>query len=336
MFRKISLLVSIVAVFSMALLVSAGDSQLEGCYIDAPAEVNEGNPFTVTVTCTQMTDEVFGFQFETDLNGYATTGATSFTAGDFVGANPVLVGINDIDSDTFVGEYAVTRQSTNTATGSFDLGSFGAVANKYLLSADDSATIDFTSLILTDNAGQSLGELRQAEADATVIIRDVDLALLTGEITVASDGYVTKLSDVVVSLNSSPLPTAQQLSGSSVAVDVGSIEYGDDTSDDSIALNVEVDMVSHLSCSVLTTLLDGDVSNTAQDRIGTGGTLVLYAGDVVTASDHAIDMDDADAVALYFGSAPTGEVDINQDGEVDILDLAHIGRNYGESSTTCG
>lgn len=77
---------------------------------------------------------------------------------------------------------------------------------------------------------------------------------------------------------------------------------------------------AHLPCFL-------DVANIASMT-----TVILRAGDVN--SDGIIDINDT---ALVGSSIRTGQtlVDINRDNRIDILDLIHIGRNYGQQTGMC-
>jgi hypothetical protein len=64
----------------------------------------------------------------------------------------------------------------------------------------------------------------------------------------------------------------------------------------------------------------------------------LKAGDVVLNGADAgarINLFDAVTIGLAYGTAGTGEEDVNGDGTVNIFDLIHVGRNYGAVTGAC-
>jgi hypothetical protein len=326
MFRKISLSLTIFALLALALTVSA-DPALPGCYVDAPASINEGDSFTATVTCNDVTDNVFGFEFGTSFSSaQATAAATDYTPGNFVTGHSVIVGQNSRST-----LYAVSRQGVDTSTGDFTLGSFGATSNKGL-TADSSATISIVggSFKLSDNFGAALTSWLQASPNITVTIVDTPLALLSGNVTVASDGTVGALANVDLTVGATSFNDLSAASAALLAINVGNLEYTA-ASDAALAVNVIADMGSHLACTLTSfALVDG--ANVAATKIG---TITLDAGDVVTASDNEIDIDDATAMGAAFGTTTAAETDVNRDGVVNIFDLVHVGRNYTHVASAC-
>ena len=73
--KLVTIIAAVAALMSMAAVASAG-AGTAGCYVAAPASVNEGDTFTATVTCNTVTDIVFGFQMGTAMTGSATTTAS--------------------------------------------------------------------------------------------------------------------------------------------------------------------------------------------------------------------------------------------------------------------
>jgi hypothetical protein len=320
MLRKIALVLVCLSLLTVGFVARAADPSSPGCYVDAPTAVDEGTTFTATVKCHNVTDNVFGFEFGTTLTGQATTSATTYTPGDFVSGatNGTLQAVNTL------AQYAVSRQGNETATGDFTLGSFSLTADKGLTS-DGSATVALpaASFKLSDNSGAALSWL-QSSPDATVTITNITLALLSGNVTVRSDGSVTSLKNVALNVGGTDY-TAATVSGGTKALAVTG-EYTN------LTLPVSVSMDSHLACTKNYSLTDG--SDDAAAKIG---TITLKAGDVVSVSgDTDINIQDATAIGAQFGtSSPTGQVDVNKDGKVDIYDLVHVGRNYGATQGSC-
>jgi hypothetical protein len=320
MFRKSIISLFMLIFIVMASTVSAGDPLLGGCYIDAPASVNEGQSFTVTMKCNNLLT-VYGAEFGTTLTGQATTAATSYIPGTFTtsAVGGVVVGTNTI------ADYAVSRTGANIAVGNFTMGSYTATAASGI-TANGSATITVQNFKMSTIAGVPITGLLQASPNATVIINNLNISTLSGNVTISSDGSVTGIKDVALSLDG----VAYNQAAVANTWHAFNIPLGASYTD----LNVDAvaDMVSHLACSKTYTLLDG--ANTAPAQIG---TITLKAGDVVSVSgDTAINIQDATAIGAQFGStSPTGEVDVNEDSIIDIYDLVHVGRNYGATQGTC-
>jgi len=71
----------------------------------------------------------------------------------------------------------------------------------------------------------------------------------------------------------------------------------------------------------------------AADALTSLAGVTLLAGDVVDDEDKVINITDAVAIGLVFGSTTPGEVaDLNADGVVDVLDLVLMGVNFGQTS----
>jgi predicted RNA-binding protein with TRAM domain len=67
-------------------------------------------------------------------------------------------------------------------------------------------------------------------------------------------------------------------------------------------------------------------------HIGENPNVILYSGDVN--DDGNIDILDVTTIGIA-GTSSEGEVDLNHDGLVNIYDLIHVGRNYGLNSGEC-
>ncbi|MCC6615127.1 MAG: hypothetical protein IT320_16740 [Anaerolineae bacterium] len=320
MSRKIVIITIIAVLLLSAHSAFAGNPSLPGCYVDAPTDVDEGATFTVTVTCKTLV-AAYGFEYGTTLTGDGVADDSSYTPGTFTtdASGGVLVGSNALNL------YAVSRQGLNSATGDFTMGSYSATADIGLTS-DGGVSVTLDDFKLSTILGVPILGMVQAEADATIVINNINLALLTGNITLASDGSVGAISDVALNLG------GVDYNQSSAAADHYDFTVAAGVQFPSLSVDVAADIDGHLACTKTYSLADGP--NAAASAIG---TITLKAGDVVSvASDTAINIQDATAVGSQFGSSsPTGEVDINQDGVVDIYDLVHVGRNYGTSQGQC-
>ncbi|QPC81340.1 hypothetical protein G4Y79_16760 [Phototrophicus methaneseepsis] len=320
--RKLIILSIVVSVLCFGVtIVGASDPLAAGCYVDAPATVDEGSTFTATIRCNSLLS-VFGFEIGTALSGDASTAATTFTPGTFTTAasGGVAVGSNTLDV------YAVSRIGVNIATGDFSLGSYDVTADVGLTS-NGSTTVDLTTLKLSTILGVPILGMLQTNPEAVVTVNNIDLSLLTGNVNVASDGGegISSMNNVEMTLDGVSYSQASVPANSHAFTLLSGLQFPD------LDIDVTADMEGHLNCARTYSLIDGP--NVAGVAIG---TITLLAGDVVTVSDSDINIQDATAIGAQFGSSsPTGEVDINGDGLVDIYDLVHVGRNYGASAGNC-
>lgn len=284
-------------------------SPASGCAINAPASVREGMSFTATVNCYGASD-VYGFQLGTSSSGDASTSATSYTAGSFVAdVDPnYLVGSNTLSN------YAVSRNApAAAASGDFSLGSLPYTASTGL-TANGSATLSLDTLLLGDITGAPISIPVTSPTIITILDR------LTLNLTVASDGSVQQVRDVTASVDTESRgpQTAPSTSLTFNFIDVI----------DSSTPTLTADMKSHLACS-------GPLNLTTSV---TDATIHLLAGDVVlNGADLSpeINLYDATAIGLAYGTAGSGEEDVNGDGIVNIFDLIHVGRNYGHAEGVC-
>jgi hypothetical protein len=334
MLRKITLPLIVVVLLLIQTVTFAptvkADGTIPGCYIDAPASADEGTSFDVTVKCHSLTADVFGFEFGSTFSSSTTpssvvpTVPTTYTAGDFVTGHSVLVGANSLS-----GLYAVSRQGTDTQTGDFTLGSY-TVTVPFGLTADGTATVTMGSFKLSDNSGLPITGQLQASPDSSTTLTNLQIAMLDGTITVQSDGAMTNIESVALDLGSptvgSSPATVTTAAGSSTTFPIANLQYA--VAADNLA--VTVSMTSHLTCTRDFSLVDG-----ANDASVTPGTITLLAGDAITVSDNAINIQDATAIGSAFGTSTSARTDVNRNGTVDIFDLVHVGRNYGTAAGTC-
>ncbi len=283
-----------------------------GCHVQAPASVNEGADFTASVVCTGV-DGAYGFQFGTSLAGEATTKAGTFDPGDFVDAVPpeqiYAVG------DSFSAYSASRLAPAAAATGTFSLASGGFTANTNLLE-NKTATLTLNPLLLGDISGANMNAAFASTTTITI------LDLLTLNLTVKSDGGgIEQVRDVTASVDSVTKGPASGPGNSLTLV------FDDEISRPTSMLTA--DMKSHLECTSDPFALTASV---------TDKTITLKAGDVTTAAGEGsarINVSDSFIIGLAFGSAGAGQEDVNADGTVNVLDLIHVGRNYGAVTGAC-
>lgn len=331
MVRKLVVLAVLVVMLVVPFVASASNPSLAGCYVDAPASVNEGATYTATIQCNLLV-AVFGTQFGTTLTGNGTTAATSYTHGTFyTSATSPIVASNTLSL------YAISRTGTNTATGNFTMGSFQVTANKGL-TTNGSITVDLpaSGFKLSNILGGIINGLLQVSPAAVTTVTDIPLAILNGNVRVSSDGTVGALAGIDLNMGDGITHWTNQTAVGVSYRDftLSALEYTAATKP-ALGVTVSVDMTSHLACSSAYTLDDG--GNTTTAKVGTSGVVSLKAGDVVSVSgDTAINIQDATAIGAQFSStSPTGEVDVNRDGVIDIYDLVHVGRNYGATQGAC-
>lgn len=138
-----------------------------GCSVDAPAVVDEGAVFAVTVRCDSLTAQVYGFEIALQTSSNLRSTDTAFAPGTFVsmaGAN-ILEGVNRLDG------YAVSRRSPALAsTGSFSLGSVEYAAPQ--VQRRTSVTLTLSRLLLGDRSGSRLNV--PVSPAVRITIRDTD------------------------------------------------------------------------------------------------------------------------------------------------------------------
>lgn len=330
MVRKLVVLVVLAVMLVVPFVTSASNPSLLGCYIDAPAAVNEGVTYTATVQCNLMV-ALFGVQFGTTTTGSGAPTTTTYTPGTFItsATNPIIA------SNT-LNLFAASRTGADIAVGSFSLASFQVKANKGLTS-NGSITVDLPSagFKLSNILGAVLNGLLQVSPAGVTTVTDIPLAILNGNVRISSDGSVGSLAGINLNMGDGVTSWTNQTAGASFRdFTISAIEYTAATKP-ALGATVTVDMISHLACVSAYTLDDG--GNTTAAKIGTAGVVSLKAGDVISVSgDTAINIQDATAIGAQFAStSPTGEVDVNRDGVVDIYDLVHVGRNYGANQGNC-
>ncbi len=360
MIRKFSLLVLVLAFVSG--VVNAGtpnpDAAVNGCFVDAPASVNEGVSIPVTVKCVGIpTDNnVFGFQIGTSVaRDYAGSAPTTYTAGEFTsladgGAAGVLLGDNTLDL------YGVSRRTTNVvAVTDFTLGSYSLTADTDLTLANGAVAVTLadSTFKLSDNYGLDLNGWLRTVNDTSTTINDIDLAWLSGNTTVQSDSNaIGNIKNVTLDLGAKQYAVASVASYQTVLNMDSAYLYVEDAngvvggsfaaaqaSDDALEISAGADMFGHLACSTASIdLLDAGAPEDVDGFIGTAGAITLKAGDVN--DDGEISNTDATIMGDDFGDAGGAinvsfENDVNVDDTVNIFDLVHVGRNFTATTGAC-
>ncbi len=287
---------------------------ITGCYIDTPGLVFENDPFTATVTCNDATG-VYGFEYDLNIDPTSPTlfpQASVFTSGNIFDGISTLPLINNLDDG-----YAVSLQAPETAvSGDVTLGSIG-------YDTDDPGMallmLDPATFILGDIDGVEIPGSLAANPDATIIILDLLLASfegsakreagldLTAAITVEADGEA---------------PDTTGTAG-------GYFTFSYDEETVATDATLAVSAPGHLGCLTSDLGLPDDTHTVLTP-------ITLLAGDVN--GDGDINLTDASIiVSARFGDPvdPGHMPDLDEDGRISILDLIHVGRNYGEIVPAC-
>lgn len=349
MFRKLTVVVSIVALLSIAAVATA--APVAGCYVDASAlTINEDTNVTLTVKCDDIptSNNVFAFQLATAPSGDidATTLPTNYTAASDAGGfnhtstgmtNPLIVGSNSIS-----GLYAVSRVNNEVvSTEDFTLGSY-ILRSDNDLTTSGTITVNLTdaSFMLSNNNAVALSGWLRDTNDVTITVTDVDLAWLSGNMDVRSDfTTITSIDLVELDLGDAPVYSATNVASYTRTFVMDStyqyFEAGSPASDGTLNISGTADMTGHLACSTaVINLADTGSASDVDSKIGTTGVITLKAGDAN--DDGSVNISDVTLVGANFGTGGSSEEDINGDSAINILDLVFVGRNYTATSGSCG
>jgi hypothetical protein len=276
------------------------------CMIDAPASVDENDPFTATVTCTEQASPVFGFEFAHSVDASSpviTPQTTDYNAGDiFSGKTDIFTLINDLTGG--FAQSLLAPESPVTITNSATLGGV-----TYDTDLPGIVTLNLDTLILGDQNGIQI----PTNAGATTIVEIVDLPLAEVDGRIQRETGADTGAAITLTIDAVPPTTT--------TIQDGWMYYA---YPEIVALDglLEADAPGHLYCSQ-TLDLEDEVLNTLPD-------IVLLAGDVndddeVNIADGAIIVSARTGDSVPSGSTP----DLNEDTEINILDLIHVGRNFG-------
>ncbi len=370
MSRKIIISLFVVAMLmSMVAVASASDPVASGCFIQAPTAsydtgtytVNEGTAFNISVDCNSVSN-VYGFEFGTSLSAVSQTNSVPDLSVDTPVDPNTFYALGSTSGNSWAGDVnhylvqntmdllAISHVTPYEVTAStFNMASFPVTASKGLLT-DGNATISFlnSTVKLSDIYGAPITGL-QASPNASLVIKDIPLTLLSGTLAIQSDGAMTSLQSVVVNLapdagsdgtgSSDPVELTtftQPTSTSEAEVDIGNLEFYSDAKAN-LAADISVSMESHLACATTKYALE--------DGIGTIDAqidpITLKAGDVIaTDGTGKISLADATRIGSQFGLS-NGDggfdhvADVNKDDTVNIYDLVAFGRNYGSVEAYC-
>lgn len=360
MLRKVSVILGTLGLFVLVTSVTAGspnpDADVYGCFLSSTAAtVNEGQSIPVVAECEGVIidNNVFGFQIGTSISAgdYSGSAPTEYTAGTFssLASDGLLVGENTLAL------YGVSRQNADVVNVTdFTLGSYSLTADTDLTSADGSVSVTFvdSTFKLSDQYGAPLTGWLRTVNDLNVTINDIDLAWLSGDVTVRSDSdSIGSLSTVTLDLGPKQYTDAAEGSyQTSLTMDAGYlyVENGSgvvggsyataNDSNNTLNIDVAADMWGHLACSTSPVNLgDTGSAQNADSLIGTSGVITLLAGDVN--DDGVVSNTDSTIIGGDFGDSGVDinalyEGDINLDTTVNIFDLVHVGRNFDATTAT--
>jgi|GEM_PF-6913602 len=277
----------------------------QDCFIDAPVSVNENESFTASVTCNEQEDDVYGFEFAHSID---PTSPALFPQSTTYGVGSIFNGKNSYTLiNTLVDGYAQTLLSPELPTTIVGSETLGSVT--YDTDLPGTVTFNLDTLIL----GNELAEQINATLTMQTMVEIIDLPIAAVSGTATRETGLDTGSDITLTIDTiTPISTT-------VANGVYDFEY-----DETVALDglLEVDAPGHLYCSQTLALTD-EVLNDI-------GLTTLLAGDVN--DDGAINIaDGAIIVSARIGDAvdPTYIPDLNEDDVINILDLIHVGRNFG-------
>lgn len=278
---------------------------LPQCSIVAPISINEGDPIPSTVNC----DEVFGiFGFEINQSVDPSSPAifaqaVTFTDGDIFNSLSTLTLVNDINDG-----FAQSLQAPETpVTGDVILGGL-----TYDTDDPGVVTLNLDLLILGNISGNLLSGDVTPSTQITIV--DLLLASVSGTARRETGADVTSAISVL----------ADGASPNTTGTANGFFTFAYDEETVALDASLTVNAPGHVSC------LTADLGLT-DDTLNVLNPITLLAGDVD--NNETVDITDGSIIVqerFLPGSTPVGTTpDLNEDGSITILDLIHVGRNFG-------
>jgi hypothetical protein len=265
-----------------------------------PSSVAISDTFTVDIVASNIPEPgIFGYQFVLNWDDTVFSGVSVTTNPDF----PVLA-VNNLGPGLY--EIAASREGdVADLLGPITLATVELQANA--VTDPDSSLLALSGVKLGRKGGIDVAVAQQV--DLAVVVIDVTGDDIVGNVKVEGRATDNQAGHTV---EGAGLSTSTDVDGSFT---FAGIEFGTYTftADSPGFLAATCEDVVH--ASGLTILAD----------------VVLLAGDLN--SDNVIDVADAVAIGLVFGSTEPGEIaDLNVDGVVDILDLILMSVNYDQTS----
>lgn len=274
------------------------------CFIDAPSEVNEGEQIIATTTCNAMRD-VYGFEYvqSVDPSSPIILPQTSiFTDGNIFDGLSTLTLVNDINDG-----FAQSLQSPETPiSGSHTLGSL-----TYDTDDPGIAIFQLDPVILGNISGVQIPISTTKTTSVTIV--DLLLASVSGSARRETGADVTSAITVEVDTAS---PDITGVAG-------GFFTFAYDNESVALDATLTVNAPGHVSCETLDLGLTDNILNTLTP-------ITLLAGDVD--NNDTVDITDGSIIVqerFLPGSAPVGTTpDLNEDTNINVLDIIHVGRNF--------
>ena len=287
--------------------------------LNTPPTFDVGDTFQVSVVALGVEDPgIFGSQFEIIFDTlYLKVVDDSLVPGSDL--QPVLNPVKEIDAENGLIRFAASRQGDlENLSGDVVLAtlSFEAIAATEPPEGQ-TTTIDLQNVKLGAKGGISVPV--SGIVDLDVVIRgdgssEPGLGDIIGVATVEGRADDNQADHMITAtgVESGTLTATTTITGSFFFNDAPADTYNLKADSDGF-LSASCEDVVHTT-DALTELLD----------------VTLLAGDIN--GDDIIDITDATAIGTAFGSIDQQVADLNDDGEVDVLDLILMAANYGQTS----
>jgi hypothetical protein len=269
--------------------------------IVGPASVQVGDTVDLQVVATNIPDPgIFGYQFVFSWDDTVFSPVSVTTNPDFS-----VLAKDNLGTNTY--EIAASREGdVSDLTGPITLLTVQVQADA--ITDPDSALFSLSEVKLGRKGGVEVAV--DQVIDLAVVVTDVVGAEISGNVKVEGRTDDNQAGHTVV--DDTVLSTTTDALGDFI---FGSVEFG--------TYNFTADSAGFLAATC-----SGVIHDTGPTVLN---DVVLLAGDID--GSNAIDITDAVAIGMAFGSTDPGEVaDLNVDGVVDILDLILMAVNFGQSS----
>ena len=275
--------------------------------VTGPATVTVGSTFVVSVVADNIPEPgVFGYQFWLNWDDAVLAPVTGTLAlsGDFP-----LEGQRDVSANQL--RVAASRQgAVEDLTGPLTLLTWTFQANTV---TDPNATpLTLTSVKLGRKGGLNVPVDQVINLNVVVIEDDTgnQIGDIFGNVTVEGRAADNQAGHIVFYSGGSSVATEANGNFAFADVDHGVYDF------------------TANSAGFLAAVCVGATHDTSATTLA---NVTLLAGDIN--DDGVIDITDATAIGLVFGSTASGEIaNLNVDSEVDILDLILMAANYGQTS----
>jgi len=287
-------------------------SGYDGCRVVAPLSVPENQSFDMNVSCSDVAEPVFGFEFAHSIDPTSPTiepQSSSYDEGSIFAGKNATPWFNDL-----IDGYAMSLLGDETPTQVDGTASLGSIA--YDTDEPGLVTVNLPPVILGDVDGNQI----TVTTNNTRVIEILNLPLAAVSGTATRETGADTGAAITITIDGVPPPEDRVENG------VYYFAYPE-----TVALNAELigDAPGHLECVTPNLGLTDEIENVLL-------LITLKAGDV----DNDGDIDIVDATIIVserFGDpVPADSVaDLNEDEVINILDLIHVGRNYDDVVGDC-